>query len=151
MPLQSIPIMLANQKKVAAAAAPNFNSIVTKNTSTYQTKMNYSETMQEYQDHSTTQNLMQVDNSYRFARESFNQGYGSRRQKSTFQRHTAMYEDIALPAAVLNEYYSQVWYALVPNLWCQISKVCFITTIYLSFVLTESWVCSAGEGQLAGV
>lgn len=100
--------MMSTQKKVeAAAAAANFNSAASKITETHQTSAFY-ESVQQFQD--IRQSLMEVDNAYGFSRGSFNNSsavYG--RPTLGIQRSTtALYEDIALPDAFLNAYYSQV-------------------------------------------
>ena len=65
--------------------------------------------MQQFQ--KTSQSFMEVDNAYRFSRESFNYGTGSAtlsRQILGVQNTTALFEDIALSDTFLNDYYSQV-------------------------------------------
>lgn len=101
--------MMSNQKNVEMGAAQNFNIITSKITETQQASRIYNESVQKF--HETSQSLMEVDNAYKFSRESFNHGYGS----ATFSRHTlgvqsttALFDDIALSDAFLNDYYSQV-------------------------------------------
>lgn len=110
MPLQGVPVLLGTQKKVEAAAAPNFESNLSKITETHQTATFYNESVQKFQE--TSQSLMEVDNSYRFSRDTFNQGNESAlqfsRQRLGVQNTAALYEDIALPDVFLNDYYSQV-------------------------------------------
>lgn len=100
--------MLGMQNKVETAQALNFNNIPAKITEALQTSTFYNEGVLKYQ--KTRQNLLEVDNAYRFSRESFNHGHGSvtfSRQKLGIQNTTTLY-DIALPDAFLSDYYSQV-------------------------------------------
>ncbi|XP_044055451.1 uncharacterized protein LOC122877664 isoform X2 [Siniperca chuatsi] len=115
VPLQSVPMILGTQKKVEMAPALNFNTIPSKITETHQATTIYDESVQKFQE--TGQSLMEVDNAYRFSIESFNHGNRSAtfsRQTLGVQHMTAMYEDIALPDAFLNDYYSQKAVCVVP-------------------------------------
>ncbi|TNN68274.1 Desmoglein-2 [Liparis tanakae] len=105
VPLLSVPIMLENQKRVEAARAPSFNGISSNVT---KTKTSYNDTMQKIWE--TNPSLMETDNAYGFAMGSFNQGnVSSSLSRQTFGAHhaTGLYDDIALPDAFLNDYYSQ--------------------------------------------
>ncbi|KAK2908364.1 hypothetical protein Q8A73_009437 [Channa argus] len=115
MPLQSIPMMLGMQKKYEAAQAITLNSISSKITETHQTTTFYNESVQKYQE--TRQSFKEVDDAHRFSRESFNHGNCSAtfsRQTLGIQNTTAFYEDIALPVALLEDYYSQKAASVVP-------------------------------------
>uniref|UniRef100_A0A7N5ZYP5 Cadherin domain-containing protein n=1 Tax=Anabas testudineus TaxID=64144 RepID=A0A7N5ZYP5_ANATE len=75
---------------------------------TLQSTTFYNDSVQKYQE--TRQDLLEVDNAYRFSSESFNCGHSSAtfsRQKPGIQNTTALY-DIALPETFLSDYYSQV-------------------------------------------
>lgn len=109
MPLHSANITMGTQKKVEAAPAPNFNTSPSKITETHQRTTVYDESVQRFQE--TNQSMMEVDNAYRFSRESYNHGNISAafgRQTHGVQHKTALYEDIALPDDFLSDYYSQV-------------------------------------------
>lgn len=100
--------MLDMQKKTETAQTLNFNSIPSKITETLQSTTFYNDSVQKYQE--TRQDLLEVDNAYRFSSESFNCGHSSAtfsRQKPGIKNTTALY-DIALPETFLSDYYSQV-------------------------------------------
>lgn len=95
---------------VEAARAPSFKGISSKVT---KTQTSYNDTIYMQKVWETNQSLMETDNAYGFAMGSFNQGNVSRslsRQTFGAQHATALYDDIALPDAFLNDYYSQVWH-----------------------------------------
>lgn len=100
--------MLGIQKKAETALALNFNTITSATAETHQSF--YNESVQEFKD--TCLNL-EVNNSYSFARLSYNHG----EENATFgaktlgiQHMAALNEDVALPDVFLNDYYSQVLY-----------------------------------------
>lgn len=106
MPLQTIPIMLRNQKKTEMAPAPNFNTIPSKTTGTHQTTTVYNESMNKFR--KTSQTFTEFDSNYRFSRESSKFGNAFSRRTLGIQSKIDLYKDIALPDAFLNEYYTQV-------------------------------------------
>ncbi|KAK2815966.1 hypothetical protein Q5P01_026433 [Channa striata] len=113
---QSLPILLAMQKKAEAAQATTSNRIPSKITETHHTTTFYNESVQKYQ--KTNQSVMEVDHPYRFSGESFNRGDCSAtfsRQTLGIQNTRAFYEDIALPYALLKDYYSQKAASVVPT------------------------------------
>ncbi|XP_071342908.1 uncharacterized protein [Trachinotus anak] len=114
VPLQSVPVMLSNQKKVETAPAPNINSIPSNITETHRMSTLYNESVQKFQQ--TRQSLMEADNTYRFSMETFNHGDAAQfsRQRHGFQNTRVLYEDMALPDAFLNDYYSQKAVCAVP-------------------------------------
>ncbi|XP_042339770.1 uncharacterized protein LOC121941115 [Plectropomus leopardus] len=111
VPLQSVPILLEDQKKVWAAPALNLNGMASEITKTHQSSAFYEQSLQKFQEN--RQSLMEFDNAYGFSRQSFNNnsaGYS----RQTVLRTTALYDEIALPDAFLNEYYSQKADCTVP-------------------------------------
>lgn len=88
--------------------ASNFNAIPSKITETHQTTAIYNESVQQFQE--TSQSFMEVDKAYGFSGESFQHGNSAHFSRQTLgaQHMTALYEDMALPDAFLNDYYSQV-------------------------------------------
>uniref|UniRef100_A0A3B4V4L1 Si:ch73-74h11.1 n=1 Tax=Seriola dumerili TaxID=41447 RepID=A0A3B4V4L1_SERDU len=67
----------------------------------------FNESVQRFQE--TRQSLMEVDSTYGFSRETFNHGSAAQ-----FSRQRLLYEDMALPDAFLNDYYSQKAVCAVP-------------------------------------
>lgn len=106
MSLQSLPVML---QKVKMGQSSNFNG---KNSNIMEIDEIQIRSEQKYQ--AAVQTVMEVDNAYTFSRESVNLGKGRasfNRKVMGIQHTEALYEDIALPDAFLNDYYSQVlWY-----------------------------------------
>lgn len=104
VPLQSVP--LATQPETLQAM--NFGSSPSKIADTHQITSTWDETTNKYQGISQ---VMEVDNLYQFQRDQLNYGSSSAsfmRQSQGFQTTASLYDDIALPDGVLNDYYSQV-------------------------------------------
>lgn len=116
MPLKSVSIMLGTQKKVEMAPALNFNNIPSDITGTHQKTTFYVQgSMYNFQKlKETSESVMKFDNTSKLSRELSNHGYGSvvpfNRQRLGIRNTTVLYEDIALPDAVLHDYYSKVLY-----------------------------------------
>uniref|UniRef100_A0A3Q3RUB5 Uncharacterized LOC113128963 n=1 Tax=Mastacembelus armatus TaxID=205130 RepID=A0A3Q3RUB5_9TELE len=114
VPLQSIPVGMDAQKKIEMATAHNFNGIPSNITEIKKATF-YNDSVHKFQENS--QILMEVDNAYRFSRESFNSNGGTtfRRQTLGVSKKSALYEDIALHDTFLNDYYSQKAQCAVPT------------------------------------
>ncbi|KAM9849232.1 uncharacterized protein ACBR49_008487 [Aulostomus maculatus] len=97
LPVQSVPVTLGTQKKVENAQALKFNATPANITKSYQKAAVYKESVQKSLEENS-QNFMEVDSHDRSTRAALN--YGK-------QIKTALYEDIALPDAFLDDYYSQ--------------------------------------------
>ena len=97
--------MLGIQNKVETAPVRNFNG-----TETHQVTTIYNESVQKFQE--TIKSAMEVDSAYRFSGESSSHGCSNavqfNRQRLGVQNTTVPYEDMGLPDAFLNDYYSQV-------------------------------------------
>uniref|UniRef100_A0A668S782 Cadherin domain-containing protein n=1 Tax=Oreochromis aureus TaxID=47969 RepID=A0A668S782_OREAU len=109
MSLQCLPVML---QKVKMGQSSNFNM---KNSNIMKIDEIQIHSEQKYQ--AAVQTVMEVDNAYTFSRESVNLGNGraSFNRKVLGIQHTKhLYEDMALPDAFLNDYYSQKAACAVP-------------------------------------
>ncbi len=99
---------MANQKNLEMAQAPNFNANASLFRGAQQNTM-YSESVRNFQ--ATSKSMMEANSSYGFSGESFNHrmSIGTfNRQAFGAQQTAALYDDMALPDAFLEEYYSQV-------------------------------------------
>ncbi|XP_034736447.1 uncharacterized protein LOC117949952 isoform X2 [Etheostoma cragini] len=114
VPVHAVPVSLGTQKKVEHAPVPIFNMLTSKITGNQKTAL-YDESVYNFPE--TSQNVTEVDNIYRFTRESFNYDNGSAAfgtQTFGVQHTASLFDDIALPDAFLKDYYSQKAMCAVP-------------------------------------
>ncbi|KAJ4922991.1 hypothetical protein JOQ06_021692 [Pogonophryne albipinna] len=118
VPLHSITLSLGPQKTFGAAQGSNSKGTITNTITNNQTI--HDEFLERFRD--TRQSWMEVDNN---SHRDFGYGYGSatisiNTLQRTTARTTALYEDIALPDAFLNDYYSQKAMCALPAKDCSL-------------------------------
>ncbi|KAK1887323.1 Desmoglein-2 [Dissostichus eleginoides] len=120
VPLHSISVSLGPQKTFGTAQGSNSKGTITNTIKNNQTTTVHDEFLERFRD--TRQSWMEVDNN---AHRDFGYGYGSATISRNTLQHTtthltALYEDIALPDAFLNDYYSQKAMCALPAKDCSL-------------------------------
>ncbi|KAI4828638.1 hypothetical protein KUCAC02_022718 [Chaenocephalus aceratus] len=106
VPLHSISVSLGPQKTFGTAQGSNSKGTIKNTIENNQTTTIHEGFLERFRD--TRQSWMEVDNNAHRLTRDFGYGYGSATiSRNTLQHTTALYEDIALPDAFLNDYYSQ--------------------------------------------
>ncbi|KAK1897464.1 Desmoglein-2 [Dissostichus eleginoides] len=123
VPLHSISESLGPQKTFGTAQGSNSKGTITNTIENNQTTTIHEGFLERFRD--TRQSWMEVDNNAHRLTRDFGYGYGSATISRNTLQHTtahttALYEDIALPDAFLNDYYSQKAMCALPAKDCSL-------------------------------